>query len=178
MALLAESLVDEWLNRKRFFTMRGIKHGVHEIDLLGIRPDGESFEAWHVEVQASFRPIGYICPLTKELVPSFAKSRTSAKARPKKIITPCVKVWVDKKYKSNAKVKARNLIWPGLQWRYYLVHGIVREPAELAIIQKHGITTIPLHVVLGELEHMPGKITGGAGTDLAEIIEYYKTNAG
>ncbi len=35
MALLAEPLVDEWLNRKGFFTLRGIKHRVREIDLLG-----------------------------------------------------------------------------------------------------------------------------------------------
>lgn len=178
MALLAESLVDEWLNRNGFFTMRGLKHGVHEIDLLGVRPSGDSFEAWHVEVQASFRPIGYICPLIKDYVPDFAKSRTSAKARPKKIISPCVKAWVEKKYKSSAKVKARNSIWPNLQWQFFLVHGIVREPAELAIMQKLGVTTIPLHEVLGELEHMPGKITGGAGTDLAELIEYYKENTG
>ncbi|SDJ83953.1 hypothetical protein SAMN05428973_106364 [Duganella sp. OV510] len=32
MALLAESLVDEWLNRKGFFIVRGLKHGVGEID--------------------------------------------------------------------------------------------------------------------------------------------------
>ena len=37
MALLGEQLVDEWLNRIGFFTLRGIKRGVHEIDLLGIR---------------------------------------------------------------------------------------------------------------------------------------------
>jgi hypothetical protein len=35
MALLAESLVEEWLNRSGFFTMRGIKCGVNELDLLG-----------------------------------------------------------------------------------------------------------------------------------------------
>ena len=69
MALIAESLVDEWLNRKGFFTVRGIKHGVGEIDLLGVRPTENGLEAWHVEVQASFRPIGYIAPLTKDLNP-------------------------------------------------------------------------------------------------------------
>ena len=37
MALLAEQLVDEWLYRNGFFTLRGIKSGVHEIDLLGVR---------------------------------------------------------------------------------------------------------------------------------------------
>jgi hypothetical protein len=63
MGLLAESLVDEWLNRAGFFTVRGIKHGVGEMDLLGVRPRMSSLEAWHVEVQASFRPISYIASL-------------------------------------------------------------------------------------------------------------------
>ena len=31
MALLAESLVEEWLNRAGYFTIRGLKHGVDEI---------------------------------------------------------------------------------------------------------------------------------------------------
>ena len=35
MALLAEELVEEWLNRQGYFTIRGIKFGVHEIDLQG-----------------------------------------------------------------------------------------------------------------------------------------------
>src|SRR5678815_5231534 len=82
MAALAESLVDEWLNRQGFFTVRGIKHGVDEIDLLGVRPSDDGLEAWHVEVQASCRPIGYISPLPERHVPSFASSRTSAKQRP------------------------------------------------------------------------------------------------
>ena len=68
MALLAEMLVDEWMNRRGFFTVRGIKDGVAEIDLLGVRPGEEALEAWHVEVQASFRPIGYISKLTPDIL--------------------------------------------------------------------------------------------------------------
>jgi hypothetical protein len=60
MALLDEQLVEEWLNRQNFFTMRGIKCGVDEIDLLAIRPLPAGFECWHVEVQISYRPVGYI----------------------------------------------------------------------------------------------------------------------
>jgi hypothetical protein len=36
MALLDEQLVEEWLNRQNFFTMRGIKCGV---DLIAYRQD-------------------------------------------------------------------------------------------------------------------------------------------
>ena len=60
MALLDEQLVEEWLNRKNFFTMRGIKSGVDEIDLLAIRPTQKGVECWHEEVQISYRPVGYI----------------------------------------------------------------------------------------------------------------------
>ncbi len=38
MALLAESLVEEWLNRQGFFTIRGIKQRISEIDLLAVPP--------------------------------------------------------------------------------------------------------------------------------------------
>jgi hypothetical protein len=37
MALLAEEIVEEWLNRDGWFTIRGIKIGVDEIDILAIR---------------------------------------------------------------------------------------------------------------------------------------------
>jgi hypothetical protein len=131
MALLAESLVDEWLNRQGFFTVRGIKHGVDEIDLLGIRPKGKSLEAWHVEVQASFRPIGYISPLTDEFVPSFAKSKRSAKARPLDVLKPSVAAWVNGKFLAPEKKRARDSAWPGLDWRFVLVHAVVREPQEM-----------------------------------------------
>jgi len=32
-------LVEEWLNREGFFTIRGVKHGVDEMDLLAIKPE-------------------------------------------------------------------------------------------------------------------------------------------
>jgi hypothetical protein len=125
MALLAESLVDEWLNRAGFFTVRGLKHGVGEIDLLGVRPSPSGLEAWHVEVQASFRPISCIAPLPKESVAGFAKSRTKAAAH----------AWVRKKFTSRKKRSARESAWPGLNWRFVLVHAAVRWPAEIEAIR-------------------------------------------
>ncbi len=63
MAFLAETLVDEWLNRQGYFTVRGLKDGVSEIDLLGVRRGPSGLEACHAEVQASFRPVGLTFPL-------------------------------------------------------------------------------------------------------------------
>jgi len=34
MALLAEEVVEEWLNRQGYFTIRGIRLGVHESRLV------------------------------------------------------------------------------------------------------------------------------------------------
>ena len=67
MALLAEEIVEEWLNRQGYFTIRGIKLGVHEIDLLAVksRRQGE-VECRHIEVQASIHPVSYITPLPKQ----------------------------------------------------------------------------------------------------------------
>ena len=97
MALLAEQLVDEWLNRKGFFTLQGIKKGVHEIDLLGIRMTDGSLEGWHVEVQVSFRPVSYIGRLSKDQQKETgAKSASSAMKRPAHIIKATIGEWVEK----------------------------------------------------------------------------------
>jgi hypothetical protein len=55
VALLAEEIVGEWLNRQGYFTIRGIKVGVHEMYLLAIRITAISLECRHLEVQASMR---------------------------------------------------------------------------------------------------------------------------
>lgn len=176
MALLAESLVDEWLNRKGFFTVRGIKHGVGEIDLLGVRPNPHmsALEAWHVEVQASFRPVSYIAPLPEKAVEGFAKSRTSAKVRSSELIEKAAAAWVEKKFTSKSKRVVREAAWPGMAWKYILVHAAVKWPAELEAIAHNGVEVIPLYLVLQELGRSDiSGIRGSAGTDLSEIIEYF-----
>ncbi len=58
MSLVTETLVEEWLNRKGYFTIRGAKKGGAEMDLLAVsfhEPD-----ALHVEVSVSVHAIGYI----------------------------------------------------------------------------------------------------------------------
>lgn len=173
MAFLAETLVDEWLNRQGYFTIRGLKDGVSEIDLLGVRRGPGGLEACHAEVQPSFRPVGYVTPLPDEDVPGFAKSRTSAKERPAPLLERSVAAWVEKKFTAAEKKVARDRAWPGLGWRYLFVHAVVREPRELALIAGHGIEVVPFHAVLHQLKHVSATQRGGAGTDLSEIVEYF-----
>ena len=58
MGLIAETLVEEWLNSQGFFTIRGLKEGVDEIDLLGIQSKNSSIK---YALKCRFHnPVGYI----------------------------------------------------------------------------------------------------------------------
>ena len=62
MALIAEELVEEWLNQKKYFTIRNLKSGNNEIDLLGVKLNGKSkSQLVHVEVMDSHSPMSWIC---------------------------------------------------------------------------------------------------------------------
>lgn len=172
MALLGESLVEEWLNREGFFTIRGVRHGVDEMDLLAIRreKDGKVIGR-HVEVQISFRPIGFIAKL-----PKGALNRLSVRARSIQEVEDCARIWVEAKFKAQSKLKMRDQLWPGVKWEYHFVHAVVRDPHELEAIAGEGITLHPFHSILGALsQRKSNSFSGSAGGDLAEIVSYYKS---
>ena len=174
MSLLAESLVEEWLNRAGYFTIRGARFGVSETDLLAVRQGPSGLEARHIEAQVSTNPIAYISPLTDTQSKQIGKSRTSAWARPPEILKDAVAAWVEKKFHSPGKVGARNKAWPGLTWSLEFVHGAVRHPEELDIIRTHGIRTHTFYSVLASLCNEAALThKGGAGTDIAEMLAYY-----
>ncbi|WP_310646180.1 hypothetical protein [Limnohabitans sp.] len=160
MALLDEQLVDEWLNRQNFFTMRGIKQGVDEIDLLGIRhsPSGNDF--WHVEVQISYRPIGYI------------GGDSNARKRSPTEIQEGVRAWVEKKFTSAKKVNRRNAIVQNANWHYVLVHGVVREPVELNFMKDLGVTLIPYKQVLFDLQKEAKSQSSSAASNIIDMLHY------
>ena len=174
MALLAESIVEEWLNRAGYFTIRGARFGFSEMDLLAVRQGPKGLEARHIEAQVSTNAVAYISPLTSAQTKGTGKSKTSAWKRPPEILEAAVSAWVDKKFKSTGKVEARNKAWPGLSWSFELVYGSVRHPEELELIRAHGIKTQSFYTVLASLcndEALTHK--GGAGTDIVEMISYY-----
>jgi hypothetical protein len=174
MALLAETLVEEWLNRAGFFTIRGVRFGVSEMDLLAVRPAASGFEARHIEVQVSTNPVAYISPLTGDQSRALGKAKTSAWARPQEVLQVSVAAWVEKKFLSPAKAKARTKAWPGLEWSFEFVHGEVRHPEELKLIEGYDIKTRTFHSVLTSLcGHGAETHKGGAGTDIAEMLAYY-----
>ena len=173
MALLAEALVEEWLNRNRFFTMRGIKVGVDEIDLLAICKTDSGLEARHYEVEVSTNRISYISKLTAEQSKELCEVKGSAFSREDSVLEKSVEEWVEKKFTSKKKIQVRDHLCPGIKWKYYFVHGNVRHPAELKLIAQHHIELIPFQDVLKELcGNKEGAFKGGSGSDLVEIISY------
>ena len=139
MALLDEQLVEEWLNRKNFFTIRGIKCGVDEIDLLAVHHGADANDCWHVEVQVSFRPVGYV------------GGDTNARKRSPDEVRAGVEQWVDKKFTSERKVARRNEVLPNAHWHYVFVHGVLRDEAELEYMHELNVTLVPYKQILEEL---------------------------
>src|SRR5262249_32014830 len=106
--LLAEELVEEWLNRQGFFTIRGVKLGVHEIDLLAIRSINQGLVCRQVEVQASVRPVSYISRLPRAVQKATGRAPASAKSRDEREISQGVREWIEKKFDHREKIRIRN----------------------------------------------------------------------
>jgi hypothetical protein len=173
MSLLSETLVDEWLNRQGFLTMRGIKNaGVDEIDLLGVRPHPRGLEAWHVEAQISFNPVGYITQLCKAEQRRTGRKPGSAIQRSPEVLAESVGEWVHKKFNSPKKAKLRDKVWQGLTWKKIFVHGVARHREELEVIRNSCVELISFRLVLTDLNAKKG-LTGASGTDISDIIRYF-----
>ncbi len=179
MSLLAEELVEEWLNRNGFFTIRGIKLGVHEIDLLSIGfKNGETI-CRHIEVQASIRPVSYICPLPNAIRKATGQGPNNAKKRTSDVITKGVQEWVEKKFNLPIKQALREKLFHG-NWKFELVVHQVRFEDELKLIEEHGILIHRLDDIITELSSPKTVVTlsaGASGSDLIELIMLGKTKS-
>lgn len=162
MALLDEQLVEEWLNRKSFFTIRGLKTGVNEIDLLAIKHGAIANECWHVEVQVSFRPVGYV------------GGNTNARKRTIEELRAGVEKWVDKKFTSLRKIAKRDTVLSGAKWQYIFVHGVLRDERELAHMQQLGVQLISYKQVLTELRDDEATQSSSAANSIVELLRYMR----
>jgi len=169
VALLAEELVEEWLNRKGYFTIRGVKVGVHEIDILGVKFDETGLvDCRHIEVQASMRPIGYISRIPKEFLKD-GQFPTSAAIREDSVLKKGVKDWVDKKFHISKKTNLLEQLFPS-EWQRFLVHNNVKSELELEFIAGEGIELIPLPRVIKELNESEFMVKSASGADFADLI--------
>lgn len=170
MSLLAEEIVEEWLNRNGYFTIRGIKVGVHEIDILAIRPlpDGQH-ECRHVEVQASINPISYVTKVPRDIRKQTGIAAHNAKRRETGQLKLGVAEWVGDKFDLPHKVELRNRLCPGA-WTRELVVGKVKHEEEIALLQEAGVTIHRLKDIISEMASTSGVVRAAAGTDLYDLM--------
>lgn len=168
MALLAEELVEEWLNRQGYFTIRGIKLGVNEIDLLAVKsqPNGMT-ECRHIEVQASMRPVSYISRVPKE-IQKMGRAANSA-ARSDTELADGVVEWVHKKFRSEKKNVLMQSLWQGA-WSSELVLNAVKSLQEVELIRRHDIKVIWLKDIISALALGKFPVGSAAGADFVDLI--------
>ena len=169
MALLAEELVEEWLNRQGYFTIRGVKVGVDEIDLLAVRfgEDGH-IDCRHVEVQASIRPISYISKMPKDLLTP-GQGRTSARKRSPEILEAGVKEWVHGKFHKPRKTAMISSLLPR-EWSRELVVNNVKYESELDLVAAEGIRVMRLRSIIRDLNETRFLVQSASGADFADLI--------
>ncbi len=169
MALLAEELVQEWLNRKGYFTIRGLKLGVQEIDLLAIKPNGSTVECRHIEVTVSHNPISGIATLTREHQRATGRSGNSAKEKTPIELRAAVKAWFEKKYTMKRKADLKHALCP-CEWTNELVVHKCKFSQEIEEMKRQGVRVIEFKDVLRELCDPKPNGFSAAGGDFALLI--------
>jgi hypothetical protein len=168
MALLAEEIVEEWLNRQGYFTIRGIKMGVQEIDLLAVKLNkGGKVECRHLEVQASMRPVSYISRVPKKDQKA-GRAANSAK-RSDDELTEGVTEWVEKKFRRTDKNALMFTLWNG-DWSSELVVNVVKSEDELKLIASHGIKILRLEEIVSSLANDRFIVGSASGADIIDLI--------
>lgn len=170
MSLLGEEVVEEWLNRNGYFTIRGIKLGNDEIDILAIRPlsDGR-YECRHVEVTISINPISYITNVPADIRKQTSRGPRNAKKRDTAQLTQGVREWIDKKFDQPRKVELRHRLCSG-SWTKELVVGVVKYEEEISLLSKEGVKIHRLKDILSEMTEKPGVVKAAAGADLYDLM--------
>jgi hypothetical protein len=175
MSLLAEEVVEEWLNRQGYFTIRGIKLGVDEIDLLALRAGADGLECRHVEVQVSVNPVSYICNVPKRIQKT-GRAANSAKRSSEELVEG-VAEWVEKKFAKPNKLALMRKLAPG-PWSRELVLHNVKSPDEVGLIRGHGILTHALADVVRAIRSKDGIVPSASGAALLELVHLSATSSG
>jgi len=169
MSLLAEVVVEEWLNRRGYFTIRGVKLGNDEIDILAIRPLANgNIERRHIEVSVSTNPISYFSPLPTSMRKATGRA-VSAKKRSPDILAEAVRDWVDKKYRKPNKLQLLHALGDGDWSKEFVIHK-VKYPEEVELIRSYGIKILYLSDIVKELRTGKTPIKAASGADLLELM--------
>ena len=169
MALLAEELVEEWLNRQGYFTIRGVRSGVHEIDLLAVRLTERGIDCRQLEVQASVRPMSYVTPLPAAVRKATGRSSANARVRDEGQIRQGIAEFIAKKFDRPEKQRIRSQLGPG-PWTRELVLHKVKYEHEVALIREAGILVHRLGEIVAQLEYGGLLLEGAGGAHLTDLV--------
>lgn len=169
MALLAEEVVQEWLARQGYFSIRGARLGVHEIDLLAIRYRAEGWECRHLEVQISHRPVSYLSRLPVAVQKATGRKATSARIRHEDELREGIAEWIKRKFDHPEKIALRRRLAPGPWSRELVVHKL-REPLEKQLLQEAGVQVHQLSGLLRDLSLPSEVVKSAAGESLIDLI--------
>jgi len=161
MALIAEAVVQEWLHRDGYFTIRGIRQGIYEVDILAIKYDSATsqWKCKHVEVQVSKTPLSYF-------------TKKNAKQLSGDDLKKSVESWFLKKYNRPQFLQLRSQMTGSQECQRLFVHGKIKYSQELLYLQEMGVEVKPFNVVLSEL-NKPSTYVTGAATDIVQLISSY-----
>jgi len=174
MSLLGEEVVEEWLNRQGYFTIRGVKIGIQEIDILAFKPNSNGrHECRHIEVQMSTNPVSYISKVPKRIQKARGVGPDHASTRVIHEVKQGIKEWIEKKYDHPNKIKLRKSLFPG-KWTRELVVNIVKHPEELELFREMGVNIISYSDVVNEMAKQDLLIKSAAGGDLLDLIHLGK----
>ena len=170
MALLAEEIVEEWLNRQGYFTIRGIRLGVNEVDLVAVKfSEGQEVLCRHIEVQASMRPVSYISKVPKAARKT-GRAPNSA-ARSEEELVEGVAEWVEGKFFAAKKRALMQTLCNG-DWSSELVINNVKSEKEVGLISERGITIHRLSDIVLELnDSSKCPIKSAAGSDFIDLLQ-------
>lgn len=167
--MLGEEVVEEWLNRNGYFTIRGIKVGVDEIDILAIRPLPKGrHECRHVEVQISINAISYITKVPAAIRKQRGIGPNNAKKRDTLQLTQGVREWVEAKFDRPRKVALKESLCSG-SWTRELVVGTVKHEEEISLLKEAGVTIHRLKDIVSEMKKR-GVVNAAAGADLYDLM--------
>ena len=167
MALIAEEIVEEWLNQQGFFTFRGIKVGVNEMDILAIRHDEGGVERRHYEVHASINPVSYVSAVPKAIQKAEGRAANSAKTRTADELEAGVREWIQKKFMDPKKAALRQQLSVG-DWSHHFVLNRFRHQEEIEVFKRSHVEIIYLKEILADLK-AGGKFTA-SGKDLIDLM--------
>ncbi len=172
MPLLAEEIVEEWLNRQGFFTIRGIKLGNDEIDLIALKKAPSGYECRHIEVAVSINPISYISKLPRATQKATGRNPNTAKRSPEEL-RQGVKEFVQKKFRDKRKAELLRKLFPN-EWSTELVVHNVKSSEELDLIAEEGIRVLRLTAVLEQINQRDNIVQAATGTDFISLINIKK----